>query len=108
MSWDHQRVYNALVKLGNRPKKTKNNWYAKLYEQEHNCAILYGPDSQDYRPVPLHLHPGREGSWDPKYYFRILPAIKSVRLESKSKSQSNQSFLHCKVDWNRLAVALHL
>jgi hypothetical protein len=98
MAWDHQAVFKGLVDRGTMPIKTKGKCYIQLYPQKHNCAILYSPGTAQFRSSPLHLHPGRKDSWKPEFYSEILPAIDSVQLESKSKSQSKQNFLLCKID----------
>lgn len=37
-----------------------------------------------------------------------MPAINDAHLEHKSKSQRDQSFIHCEVEWEQLAQALGL
>ncbi len=91
-----------MVKRGQRVKESTLNRSVVLYPQASNCAILYEPESTDYRAVPLHLHPGRR-DWRSGVYSAILPALESVRLGKRSGG----GFLHCRVaDWARFAKAL--
>ncbi len=91
-----------MVKRGGRVKESNHNSYVVLYPQALNCAILYEPESINYRAVPLHLHPGRR-DWRSGVYSAILPALESVRLGKRSGG----GFLHCRVaDWARFAKAL--
>ena len=101
--WTHESVYRALVKRGARGKESAHDSYVVLYPQTSNCAILYEPESRDYRTAPLHLHPGRR-EWRSGVYSAILPALESVSL-----SKRGRRFLHCRVaDWARFAKALGL
>src|SRR5688500_10784079 len=94
--WDHASVFLRLIDLKLRNTNgTHRNPYVVLYEQKPNNAILYSPDSREFHNSPLHLHPGRK-SWQAEVYHRVLPAIGSVRLESKS----HEPFLLCQIkDW---------
>ena len=100
--WTHESVYRALVRRGARVKESSYDSYVVLYPQALNCAILYEPESINYRAVPLHLHPGRR-EWRSGVYLAILPALESVKL----KKRGGGFFLCCRVaDWARFAKAL--
>ena len=69
--------------------------------------ILYRHDSR-FKIRPLHLQPASE-SWIPREFRRAVRAIKSVELERDvEKLDGQQQWIHCTVDWDRLAQVFDL
>lgn len=112
--WNHQKVFLALVKRG---ETHKDLWKKDIYVQIHpqctksgrnlNCAVLYGPKSNQYLPSPLHLNPRRNEVWRANLFERLKPAIRYVHTDNKGNESSN--FDHYEVlDWDLLAQALDL
>jgi hypothetical protein len=107
LDWDHETVYDALVAQGLEVRKTDDSYYVRLYPQTHNCAILYKSGSK-FSAHPLHLQPASE-SWAPTDFRQIFAAIASVKLERDvDKLDGQQQWIHCTVDWARLARAFAL
>ena len=62
----------------------------------NGLRVRYSPDVKRETNRPLHLNPGRP-EWDTAIYRQILPAIKSVHLEQRKKSDRKRSWLLCEV-----------
>ena len=115
MSWDHDKVYEALVKRGERQKTSDTDKYVTLYPQKPNCAILYRSDGKRYHKAPVHLHyhsipprvHGHREGWDDKIFHKISPALEFFRTDKPN--QEDQAFSCYQVsDWDKLAEALGL
>jgi hypothetical protein len=101
--WDHEKVFLALVKRGERHKDLwLKNIYVTLYGQKPNCAVLYGPKAS-WGQGPLHLRPG-VASWNAGTFDRIRPHIKFKVRELKPAGFDE----YVVTDWNGLAAGLNL
>ncbi len=115
MSWDHDKVYAALVARGEREKQSDTDKYVTLYPQKLNCAILYRSDTDKYHRAPVHLHyhsipphvHGYREGWKDEIFAAISPALKFVTTDKPN--QEDQAFSCYQVsDWDKLAEALGL
>ena len=115
MSWDHDKVYKALVARGEREKQSDTDKYVTLYPQKPNCAILYRSDTRNYHRAPLHLHyhsipphvRGCRKDWNDEIFAAISPALEFVKTDKPN--QKDQAFSWYQVsDWDKLAEALGL
>ncbi len=103
MAWTHRELFEALsernkkwVKRGDGLGHNTPGALTWLYPHRTDCAVLYSPDVKRETNRPLHLNPGRP-EWDTAIYRQILPAIKSVHLEQRKKSDRKRSWLLCEV-----------
>ena len=71
MSWNHNSVYQALLKKGNYQKQKEQDKYVSLDQQKLRSlnSILYRPDSR-YVKAPVHINQGRS-SFSKEFFGKI-------------------------------------
>jgi hypothetical protein len=108
-AWNHERVFLALEKRGEKIKdSSKKDIYVQLYKQDTNSALLYRQDSR-YEGRPLHLNRHRSASWNENLFRKIEPYIDWVSRDNKGPGKEKQNWDHYRVrDWDGFAAALGL
>jgi len=103
MVWNHQKVYDALVKKGNYQKRGDLNKYVSLdYHKLRSLnIILYRPDTESYAKAPLHINKGRT-SFSEDLFRKISPYIEFVRQGSHGWETYRV------IDWSKLAEGVGL
>lgn len=109
MEWDHESVFQALVRrYPDLITHTDAYYFVGIFSPQHpQCAHLYAPTSKKFSDFPLHLHPGKK-SWKPEEYMKILPAIEEIKIHGERHRPPADRWIRCKVDWNELATCLGL
>ena len=107
--WNHNRVFLALVKRGEKHKDLwKKDIYVQLYRQKPNCAVLYGPSVENAKRGPLHFNP-RALSWNEESFLRIKPSVEYVQTDNKGPGRDRGNFDWYRVgDWDRFAASVGL
>ena len=103
MAWNHQKVYDALLKSGHYPKAGNRDVYVSL--DHHRLGdlsmVLYRQDAESYKNSPLHVNESRAG-FSGDLFIKIVPAIQKT-------SRGEPEWVRYKVkDWDKFAKALGL
>jgi hypothetical protein len=102
MGWDHNSVYDALLKKGKYEKKGKVDKYVSLDQQKLRSlnSILYRIDSR-YVKAPVHINKKRP-SFSGALFRKIEPAL-------NFKSPGGQDWgQYSIIDWGKFAKGLGL
>ena len=103
MSWNHQSMYDSLLKKGHYEKPGEKDKYVSLDHHERNelNSVLYRPDTKNYSKWPLHINDSRAG-FSKELFNRIYPALEA------SGTSSNGWKRYRVIDWGKFAEGLGL
>ena len=114
MAWDHDSVYGALKRKFRegklKPVESYIDPFVVLYEQEHNCALIYRSDchTSAYRLRPLRMNPTHRG-WRQEILDRLLAASgPAIDMRQEGTGQHTGWIYFRVIDWGALADAIGL